>query len=331
MSFTSESFDFPTSWSNTNHSSDSTFPTFGSPDFTSTPFPQPPALPVSKGHDLAEASGVTKRRPKHVTQPKDTGYHGKKKQLVGNEAGNAVQMKTMLRSDKDGVSVTNHIYLMTSDPGPIQSTCDAGYDCICGEINSALLGLSLHHSTKDKIWRCIQQVEGYQVNSWKAILVKLDIPEECHHNMLQIMASASHDRKLMKWTRNQLFLRSRMLQKTRGVNSWNTFVKAQLKDENEGLGRGDCTKLTAFITENKAMLLQDYRKLTFAEKQAYNACVLEDCQEKNRTARSNPKAIKHDVNAAFTFMDREWMALHACTGLEGFYVARNLKNLFGTS
>jgi len=72
-----------------------------------------------------------------------------------------------------------------------------------------------------------------------------------------------------------------------------------------GLGRGDRTKLTAFIAENKATLLRDYRKLTFAEKQAYNACVLEDRQAKNRTARANPKAIKHDVNAAFTLMDRE--------------------------
>ncbi|KAG2130723.1 hypothetical protein DEU56DRAFT_740460, partial [Suillus clintonianus] len=138
----------------------------------------------------------------------------------------------------------------------------------------------------------------------------------------------------VKWTRNQLFLRSRMLQKTRGVNSWNAFVKARLKDENEGQCRGDRTKLTAFIAENKATLLRDYRKLTFAEKQAYNACVLEDRQEKNRTARSNPKAVKHDVNAAFTSMDREvhtttntteiypqWMGLHARTGLEGFYVA----------
>jgi hypothetical protein len=108
-------------------------------------------------------------------------------------------MKTMLRGDKDGVSVTNHIYLMTSDPGPVQSTRDAGYDRICGEIDSALLGLSLHHSTKDEIWRCIQQVEGYQVSSWKAILVKLDIPEKRHYNMLQIMASASRDRKLSEF------------------------------------------------------------------------------------------------------------------------------------
>ncbi|KAG2069872.1 hypothetical protein BDR04DRAFT_1118811 [Suillus decipiens] len=74
-SFTSESFDFTSSWSNIINFSDSTFPTFGSPNFTSTPFPQPPALPLSKGHDLAEASGVTLQHPTHVTQPNDTCYH----------------------------------------------------------------------------------------------------------------------------------------------------------------------------------------------------------------------------------------------------------------
>ncbi|KAG2062656.1 hypothetical protein BDR04DRAFT_1164841 [Suillus decipiens] len=373
-SFASESFDFTSLWSNTIHSSDSTLPTFGSPNFTSTPLPRPPALPAFKGHDLAEASGVTKRRPTRVTQPNDTGYrvrilpgsassltipsrpfvlatqlpsaavkhaavkrasrmtedhilsggpsplmppsrpfvppsrpsvptspavkkltarstssdakesrkrhNEKKKQLVGDGTGNAVQMKTMLHSHENGVSVTNHIYLMTSDPGSVRSTRDVGYDRICGEIDDVLVGLSLHHSTMSEIWRCIQQVEGYRTNSWKAILVKLDIPEEHHHNVLQIMASASYDRKLdlvvslrsilaaqqrarrealaddidtakesyeaeaadiaqkhgrsVKWTRNQLFLRSRMLQKTRGVNSWNAFIKAELKAENEG-------------------------------------------------------------------------------------------------
>ncbi|KAG1727099.1 hypothetical protein EDD22DRAFT_789375 [Suillus occidentalis] len=125
----------------------------------------------------------------------------------------------------------------------------------------------------------------------------------------------------VKWTRSQLFLRSAMLQRNRRVNSWNAFVKARLEAKNEGLDRGDRTKLTAFIAQNKATLLQDYCKLTLAEKQAYNAHVLEDCQAKNRTACANPKAIKHDMNAAFTSMDREWMALHARTGLEGFYVA----------
>lgn len=85
---------------------------------------------------------------------------------------------------------------MTSDPGSVRSTRDVGYDRICGEIDDVLVGLSLHHSTMSEIWRCIQQVEGYRTNSWKAILVKLDIPEERHHNVLQIMASASYDRKL---------------------------------------------------------------------------------------------------------------------------------------
>ncbi|KAG2060351.1 hypothetical protein BDR06DRAFT_1002851 [Suillus hirtellus] len=58
-----------------------------------------------------------------------------------------------------------------------------------------------------------------------------------------------HGRSI-KWTRNQLFICSRMLQKTRGVNSWNAFIKAKLKAENEGLGRGDCTQLMAFIAGN---------------------------------------------------------------------------------
>ncbi|KAG1731305.1 hypothetical protein EDD22DRAFT_788494, partial [Suillus occidentalis] len=135
----------------------------------------------------------------------------------------------------------------------------------------------------------------------------------------------------LKWTRNQLFLRSRMLQQTRRVNSWNAFIKAQLQDANEGLGRGDRLKLTAFIAENKARLLRDYGRLTVAEKQAYNVDVLKSREAKNRTTRANPKAVKHDMNAAFTSMDREvrfhyvivlrWMALHARTGMEGFYVA----------
>jgi hypothetical protein len=105
-----------------------------------------------------------------------------------------------------------------------------------------------------------------------------------------------------------------------------------------GLGKGDRTKLMVFIAQNKARLLQDYKRLTTIEKQAYNARILEARQAKRHTACANPKAIKHDVNAAFISMDREvcfvivvvlmaysnypqWMALHARTGTEGFYVA----------
>lgn len=109
-----------------------------------------------------------------------------------------------------------------------------------------------------------------------------------------------------------------------------------------GLEQGERIKLTTFVAKNKANLLQTYRNLTFAEKNAYNARVLEARQQKTRTVRANPKAIRHDMNAAFASMDREvgrgnliiyscthryltvymkWMALCARTGMQGFYVA----------
>jgi hypothetical protein len=42
-----------------------------------------------------------------------------------------------------------------------------------------------------------------------------------------------------------------------------------------------------------------------AEKRVYNAQVLQARQEKSSAARANPKAVWHDMNAAFTSMDRE--------------------------
>ncbi|KAG1790123.1 uncharacterized protein HD556DRAFT_1446473 [Suillus plorans] len=63
------------------------------------------------------------------------------------------------------------------------------------------------------------------------------------------------------------------------------------------------------------------QQLTVAEKQAHNAQVLQACQEKRSAARANPKAVQHDMNAAFTFMDHEWTALCTCMGMQGFYIA----------
>lgn len=72
-----------------------------------------------------------------------------------------------------------------------------------------------------------------------------------------------------------------------------------------GLEKGERIKLTKFIAENNASLLRDYGRLTVAEKQAYNVQLLQARQEKRSAARANPKAIRHDMNAAFTSMDRE--------------------------
>ncbi|KAG1842556.1 hypothetical protein F4604DRAFT_1689895 [Suillus subluteus] len=74
---------------------------------------------------------------------------------------------------------------------------------------------------------------------------------------------------------------------------------------------GDRIKLTQFIAENKDELLEAYSHLTFPENSG----------AKSHVAQANPKAKHHDINATFTMMDHEWMALCAQTGTEGFYVA----------
>ncbi|KAG2070572.1 hypothetical protein BDR04DRAFT_1018585, partial [Suillus decipiens] len=118
----------------------------------------------------------------------------------------------------------------------------------------------------------------------------------------------------LKWTHNQLFLRSRMLHQQHGVNSWNTFFQAKHKEANEGMNleKGEQIKLTQFIADNKAELVRAHSKLTFTEKRAYNMQVLEACQQRNRITHANPKATVHDVNATFACMDHE-VSFHALT------------------
>ncbi|KAG1849462.1 hypothetical protein DFJ58DRAFT_842665 [Suillus subalutaceus] len=132
--------------------------------------------------------------------------------------------------------------------------------------------------------------------------------------------SETHHRSL-KWTRSQLFLRSQMLRQQRSINSWNVFVRVKHMEANEGHERGDRIKLTKFIAENRDELVRQHSWLTLAEKQALNAEVVEARQRKSHAACANPKATQHDMNVTFTSMDREWMALCARTGAEGFYVA----------
>ncbi|KAG0692141.1 hypothetical protein DFH29DRAFT_775467, partial [Suillus ampliporus] len=125
----------------------------------------------------------------------------------------------------------------------------------------------------------------------------------------------------LKWTRSQLFLQSRMLMQNRHINAWNAFIKAKLQDANDGiffLGNLRILSTDLYLRTqegrahqaDKASLLHAYGGLTVAEKQTYNACVLQAHQEKRSAARANPKAIQHDMNAAFTSMDCEhlWLA-----------------------
>jgi hypothetical protein len=110
-----------------------------------------------------------------------------------DETRKAVQMKTAMHGHEDSISATNRIQSLVTSAlaDPVQSAYNVGYGYVCGNIGKALLGLSLRHNTMNKIWRCIMQVEGYKANSWKAVLVKLDIPEEHHGDVITIMADAT--------------------------------------------------------------------------------------------------------------------------------------------
>ncbi|KAG2090930.1 hypothetical protein BD769DRAFT_1395678 [Suillus cothurnatus] len=114
----------------------------------------------------------------------------------------------------------------------------------------------------------------------------------------------------LKWTRSQLFLMSRLLQQQQGVNLWNGFVRAQLKEANEDREKGERFKLTEFIAQNKTELDCTYSKLTVVQEQVYKGQILEAHEKKQWTARANPKAVQHDINASLASMDHE-----------GFYIA----------
>ncbi|KAI5989490.1 hypothetical protein EDD15DRAFT_2370108 [Pisolithus albus] len=129
----------------------------------------------------------------------------------------------------------------------------------------------------------------------------------------------NHGRSL-KWTRVQL-LKSQNLRDRRRVNSWNAFIRAKLREANAGRDRGDRVILTQFVARNKDDLRVAYKNLTPAQQEAYNAEVRVARDTKVMVVRSNPKAVSHTVSAAFANMDREWTALCAQTGLEGFYIA----------
>ncbi|KAI6000027.1 hypothetical protein EDD15DRAFT_2145567, partial [Pisolithus albus] len=124
----------------------------------------------------------------------------------------------------------------------------------------------------------------------------------------------------LKWTRVQL-LKSQNLRDRRRINSWNAFIRAKLRKANAGHDRGDRVILTQFVARNKDDLRVAYKNLTPAQQEAYNAEVRVARDTKVMVVRSNPKAVSHTVSAAFANMDREWTALCAQTGLEGFYIA----------
>lgn len=97
-------------------------------------------------------------------------------------------MQTTMRSVQTGLSVTNHIYLMASDPPPGQHP---NYDYISNDISTFLSGIRSDHTTLTEIWHCIYQLEGYGPQGWRAILAKEGIPEDRHGPLINVMTHAT--------------------------------------------------------------------------------------------------------------------------------------------
>ncbi|KAG1883468.1 hypothetical protein F4604DRAFT_1920673 [Suillus subluteus] len=105
---------------------------------------------------------------------------------------NFVPIRSAMVGNEEGVSITNHIYLMAAN-NPI-TPHDAGSARISTEIKTVLGSVDVVPFVMDEIWKCIQQSEGYRPLSWQANLVKLEIPSECIGSLLEVMARASNER-----------------------------------------------------------------------------------------------------------------------------------------
>ncbi|KAG1863676.1 hypothetical protein F4604DRAFT_1929077 [Suillus subluteus] len=250
---------------------------------------------------------------------------------------NFVPIQSAMVGNEEGVSITNHIYLMAAN-NPI-TPHDAGLAHISTEIKTVLSSVNVVPFVMDEIWKCIQQSEGYGLLSWQANLVKLEIPSECIGSLLEVMACASNERRLV--CHNFLGVKYVMYMCVRQhmVHHFPPdilyYAKAERHSQQEALANTIDTAQLAYaeeaahITETHGCSLKWTHSQLFLRtcmlhqqqcvnswntfvraklneaNEAYNAQVLEARKKKNQVAQANPKAILHDVNATFTSMDHE--------------------------
>lgn len=103
-------------------------------------------------------------------------------------------------------------------------------------------------------------------------------------------------------------------------------------------GPGERYRLPAFIAANHAKLHHEYSRLPEAGKKKLRLGIDELRATRVNIVRSNPKALIKDVNSTFSTMEKEvsllttslcstwlsvtqWLAIHARTSVEGFYIA----------
>lgn len=68
---------------------------------------------------------------------------------------------------------------------------------------------------------------------------------------------------------------------------------------------GDRYHLTEFVAQNGPSLKQQYQKLSEAEKKKLTKDIEASWEQRVKICWSNPKAVQHDVNTAFSGMEHE--------------------------
>ncbi|KAG6375912.1 hypothetical protein JVT61DRAFT_2780 [Boletus reticuloceps] len=132
-------------------------------------------------------------------QPRKPVPHAQKSATLGfsppaPHAG-SMQIQARLDGHDNGLIVTNNFYLMAMDPLTHNQSRDVGQDRITSEITKLLAGHRVGSTTLEEIWQCIYQAPGYKPDCWMANLAKNGVPEELFGPVLQIMTTASKDRR----------------------------------------------------------------------------------------------------------------------------------------
>ncbi|KAF8555521.1 hypothetical protein OG21DRAFT_1483775 [Imleria badia] len=103
------------------------------------------------------------------------------------------RVQTLTRVHEDGISVTNNI-VVEAPESPTKPAKNTRYIRITKMFYSALADCTVHSSTIDEIWKCINGVGSvYEPGNWAAILAKCGVPEDHIHMVIQIMRAANRE------------------------------------------------------------------------------------------------------------------------------------------
>ncbi|KAI0038770.1 hypothetical protein FA95DRAFT_1613114 [Auriscalpium vulgare] len=111
--------------------------------------------------------------------------------------------------------------------------------------------------------------------------------------------AAQHGRTL-EWVIGQLHLGGRRLNKKRAVSPWSVFLGQQIRKANKGRAKGEKISISKLLDEEKAVIQDQYEKLTPAEKAVLKEEGIKSRAEKEvQPMRKSEKAVQRDFHETF--------------------------------